>query len=74
MKTKNFLINFKNEMDGSIYLEGPITLSMDPLGFYVVKHEGKWYGFDSDEVSSYTYEVDESSTTEDLGDNVLKLQ
>jgi hypothetical protein len=74
MKTKNFLINFKNEMDGSIYLEGPITLSMDPLGFYVIKHEGKMYGFNSDEVDSYTYEVDEPSTTEDLGDNVHKLQ
>ena len=74
MKTKNFAVIFKDEENTHFYLEGPITLSMDPLGFYVIKHEGKMYGFNSEDVASYTYEIDEPSTAEDLGDNVHQLQ
>lgn len=72
MKQKNMTIYFKDSE--TIHIDGEVTVAMDPLGFYVIKADGKLYGFNSELVASYEYEYEEYDGPKALGDNVHSLQ
>lgn len=74
MKQRNMIITFKDSSKPDLYLGGDITVAMDPLGFYVVRNNGRMFGFNSEEIATYEYEFEDESLPENLGDNVHKLQ
>lgn len=73
MKQRNMTIRFKDNRD-QIYIDGDVTVAMDPLGFYVIRTDTRVFGFNSDTVSEYEYEYEEQTGPRELGDNVFSLQ